>query len=79
MTIRMTYLDGDPIPGGVCAVCFDENPSEDHCSEPIPDSMRVVVSRITGDYSAVCDSCGWRCFYWDCGCELAHDCGDGAA
>lgn len=79
MTVRVTYCDGAPIPDGVCAVCFDESPSDDHCDAPIPDGMTVTVSRITGDVSAVCDRCGWRCFYWDCGCDLAHDCTAGAA
>jgi hypothetical protein len=74
MTIRITYLDGDPIPAGVCAVCFDEQPDRDHCSEPIPEGMWVVTSRITGERSAVCDWCGFRSFLWECGCELAHEC-----
>lgn len=74
MTARITYRDGGPIPAGVCAACFDEDPEPDHCSEPIPDGMRVVVSRITGDVSAVCDLCGRRVFSWDCGCDLVHEC-----
>lgn len=27
-----------------------------------------------GGYVAKCDNCSYVCAYWECPCELAHDC-----
>jgi hypothetical protein len=49
---------------------------EDVCTEPLPDGVRVYRSHMAGNLVASCDRCGYVCGYWECGCELAHDCGE---
>jgi len=48
---------------------------EDTCMEPLPDGVRVYLGRFTGSPVAVCDHCDYMRGYWECACELVHDCG----
>lgn len=47
-----------------------------HATCKAPKSISTGHSRITGDYTASCNRCAYRCAYWECACELAHDCKD---
>ena len=41
------------------------------CENPkLPDGISVSF----GFGMASCDKCSYRCGYWDCACELEHDC-----
>lgn len=40
----------------------------------MPKTMRAYYSHLSGAYVAACDNCDYVCAYWECACELAHDC-----
>lgn len=41
----------------------------------LPAGIRISNARFTGNPIAECDLCGdFRCAYWECPCELVHDC-----
>lgn len=43
------------------------------CEDPqLPKGMEVGHG-LFGGYRAICE-CGYSCAYWDCACELVHDC-----
>ena len=44
------------------------------CDAGLPSGVVVGFSRFGGSYVASCENCGFVCAYWDCACELAHDC-----
>lgn len=46
---------------------------DDHECER-PESVRLYHSRLGGNLVATCDVCGSVWAYWDCVCELAHEC-----
>jgi len=47
---------------------------DETCNAPLPDGMRVHRTILAGNLVATCGRCGYVCAYWDCACELAHDC-----
>ena len=49
---------------------------DDVCTEPLPEGVRVYRTRMAGNLVASCDRCAYVCAYWECACELAHDCGE---
>ena len=40
------------------------------CETKLPETMSVSASGTM----ATCWACGYRCGYWECACELEHDC-----
>lgn len=45
------------------------------CENPeLPSGVSVGFSRISGAYVAKCSKCSFVCAYWECACELVHDC-----
>lgn len=41
----------------------------------LPDGVEIVRARFTGQSIAVCYRCDeFRCAYWECPCELVHEC-----
>lgn len=42
------------------------------CETPLPENMSVAH----GTAMASCSNCSYRCAYWECACELEHDCED---
>jgi hypothetical protein len=40
---------------------------------PVPDTVRASHGAF-GTYAARCSACSYVCAYWDCACELVHDC-----
>lgn len=47
---------------------------DDTCTEPVPDGVRIYRSRMAGNLVATCDKCGHLWGYWECACDLTHDC-----
>lgn len=48
---------------------------EDYCCNgDVPNGMTVYRSTITGCLVTRCDSCDTIWAYWECACELAHEC-----
>ena len=47
-------------------VCCDE--------EQLPAGVSVGQAWLTGAFVATCASCSFVSAYFDCACELAHDC-----
>jgi hypothetical protein len=45
-----------------------------HDRHVAPLSIATGYSQFGGEYIATCALCDYVCAYWDCGCELAHDC-----
>jgi hypothetical protein len=43
-------------------------------SVDLPNGMSYGVSRLGGGLVATCANCSFVCAYWDCVCELVHDC-----
>ena len=41
-----------------------------------PLSITTGYSQFGGAYIATCALCDYVCAYWDCACELEHDCVD---
>lgn len=46
------------------------------CSEALPDGVSVGFSQFSGTYRAVCERCSFVSAYWECPCELRHDCAE---
>jgi len=44
------------------------------CTEPLPDGMLIYRSRLAGNPTALCMRCDYSCGYWECACDLVHDC-----
>ena len=45
----------------------------DVCKSVLPDGVSVSF----GHAIATCERCSFRCAYWECACELRHDCSEG--
>ena len=48
--------------------------SADHEGHVAPDSISTGHTQFSGAYVATCNLCDYVCAYWDCACELEHDC-----
>lgn len=46
----------------------------DHEGCTAPESVRVGRAWLSGTPLATCEACGRRWGYWDCACDLVHDC-----
>lgn len=46
------------------------------CKSVLPDGVKVGFSHFGGAYLATCERCSFKCAYWDCACELRHDCAE---
>jgi len=62
---RYAYLGKDEYE---CEDCYEV------CTEPAPESIEFYNTRITGTGVASCKNCSFTCVYWECACELSHDC-----
>lgn len=41
----------------------------------LPEGVEIIRARFTGGSVAVCYRCDdFRCAYWECPCELVHEC-----
>ena len=49
---------------------------DDTCTEPLPEKISTYHARITGHYLASCIFCDFLSVFWECACDLEHDCGD---
>jgi hypothetical protein len=50
---------------------FNVTDDEECCQLPeLPKGVTVSF----GFGMASCENCSYRCAYWECACELAHDC-----
>jgi len=54
---------------GVCSDCFFGSVC---CDAVLPDGVSVSF----GTAIASCERCSYRCAYWECACELRHDCAE---
>jgi len=41
-----------------------------------PTSIQFSHAHFSGNFVATCTSCKFVCAYWDCVCDLVHECGD---
>lgn len=44
------------------------------CENPVMPKGVTADYGVFGTYRAVCDFCDYVCAYWECACELVHDC-----
>lgn len=44
------------------------------CDSQGPKGMSFGMSSFGGAYVAKCSKCSYVCAYWECPCELEHDC-----
>ena len=44
------------------------------CEADLPNGVSVGKAWLTGQFVATCAHSGFVCAYWDCPCELSHDC-----
>lgn len=44
------------------------------CDTELPKSVYFSNTRITGASIAECSACGFKSAYWECACDLIHDC-----
>jgi len=49
---------------------------EDECTELAPESISFYSARMTGTGVAECKDCDFKSVYWECACDLFHDCND---
>ena len=47
---------------------------EERCTQTPPESVEFDCARFTGNPVARCTQCEFVCVYWECNCELFHDC-----
>lgn len=53
----------------ICADC-----EEDVCQEDYPDTFTFYTTRMAGNPVAQCLKCDYKAAYWECACDLIHDC-----
>lgn len=46
------------------------------CEMPLPSGVTVGFSHFAGTFRAVCDRCSFMSVYWECACDLRHDCSE---
>jgi hypothetical protein len=46
------------------------------CDTKAPKKISFGFSHFGGAYLAKCSKCSFTCGYWDCACELVHDCNE---
>lgn len=47
------------------------------CINPkLPKGINTYYAHLSGAYVASCVNCEYVCAYWECACELAHNCKD---
>lgn len=49
---------------------------KEFCDNPAPKSIEFYSSRFGGNSCARCTKCQFVAVYWECGCELEHDCAE---
>ena len=49
---------------------------EDLCMELVPAKIRIYSAHITGGTVAECKRCSFLSVYFECACDLEHDCGE---
>jgi hypothetical protein len=47
---------------------------EEQCYEPLQPNFTFYRSRFAQTSIASCDLCGYKAHYWECQCELNHEC-----
>lgn len=47
---------------------------EEDCTEPLPKKIKTGFSHFGGSYIASCTKCEFKSAYWECACDLIHDC-----
>lgn len=58
-----------------CDVCEGNQEYEDEqCSEPLPANIEIYRATFGGHAVAKCKDCNFTSVYWDCVCELNHEC-----
>jgi len=45
----------------------------EYCNQPMPKTVTATYKTF-GGYTATCSKCSFVCGYWECACELEHDC-----
>lgn len=70
---------------GKCTECKNETEDEElalcveceHAKDCTP-SKKIEFGNawFTGAFIAKCKKCNFVCAYWECGCELEHDCNE---
>jgi hypothetical protein len=66
-SMRYAYLGRE---GYECENCYDE------CTELAPESITFYSARFSGTGVAECKNCNFKSVYWECACDLFHDCND---
>jgi hypothetical protein len=44
------------------------------CNEPAPAGVEFYRATFGGHTVASCRNCSFTSVYWECGCELSHEC-----
>lgn len=44
------------------------------CDSPTPKGIYFYSAHMTGGAVAQCHNCTFTCVYWECDCELEHNC-----
>lgn len=44
------------------------------CGAKYPKKVEIGFSHFSGMYRATCKKCSYVNVYWECACELEHDC-----
>lgn len=50
------------------------NTELEECTEPAPETIEFYRTTFTGEGRARCTECEFVSAYWECACELYHDC-----
>jgi hypothetical protein len=49
---------------------------EELCTEPLPKSIRTYSAHFTGAGCAECVNCDFKSVYFECACDLLHNCNE---
>ena len=52
------------------------NYDDDVCTMSTPDTIRFYNTTFTSELRATCTECEFVSMYWECNCELEHNCDD---
>lgn len=71
------WTDEDDLPNLIASnrltTAFEHDDSDGDCTVPLPAKV-YITQNMSGMPIANCRFCSYACAYWECACELEHDC-----
>lgn len=70
-------LNGEEAKNYLCETCAETSLVSPCCEIPkdgTAANVSLSTARLSGGLVATCSACAFVCAYWECACELVHEC-----